>query len=175
MTVVAVCIVFVHCCNNVYAALLDSSLMLMKLESHLSPLLPLTCLLDNDPNVSRQGLLNAAQLIDTLSSEISEHLTCLRQVLIYNISDKIPTVKAAEAILQTCGIESKLRTCKRLRKLSPSACSPLLLEFNDESAVSHLLTNHRLLACHPLLTNSKVRPARSRMQRELFKISPNNN
>ena len=83
--------------------------------------------------------------------------------------------KAAEAILQTCGIESKLRTCKRLRKLSPSACSPLLLEFNDESAVSHLLTNHRLLACHPLLTNSKVRPARSRMQRELFKHSPNKN
>jgi hypothetical protein len=157
--------------SRMQAELLETKAKLAALESSIVPLLPLTTILTCTSTENAGCLLSAAKLIDTLASEISQRIHCNRQVLVYNVPDKFPAEKAKLTILQICGLENESCRCTRLRKSSPTACCPILLEFSGEQAPTVLLKHQTLLSCHPYLKTARIMPARTRMQREIFKAS----
>lgn len=140
-----------------------------KLEALLTPLLPLTALTNMSTSNDHSLLLEAAGLIDALSTEIEQRLCCRRQVIIYNVPDRIPSEKAKQAILMAAGLTGADCRCTRLRKASPLLCCPLLLELPDEASTKTLLQHQDSLQCHPLLSSAKVTLAQTPLQRELKK------
>ena len=143
---------------------------LTQVEKLIEPLLPLIPLLsDTCADLDTTTLLKASHLIDFLSTEVEHRLRCKRQVIAYNIADKIPSEKAKEAILQASGLEGKQCRAIRLRKANRNLCCPLLLEFQDELSSNTLLKHQKLLQRHRLLNGIKLSPTHTRLQRELAK------
>lgn len=151
--------------------LLETKAKVDALENLYSPLLPLIPLLIDKPIEDDKALHKAAHLIDILSTEIGQRLLCHKQIVIYNVPDKIPAIKAAKAALNACNINDDLGRCVRLRKTSPSACCPLLLEFDNVSTPKKISANYKNLISHPYFRNAKVSPARTRIQRELSTVT----
>ena len=147
---------------------------ILQLEAESSALKPLCSLLNPTVEADTASLISAASLIDALSSEISHRLRCNRQVVIFNVPDKLPAEKAKQIILQLTGLKDKTCRASRLRKLKPSLTCPLMLEFQDEIAPKILLDQRRLLCVHPTLLNARLCAARTPMQPELAQsnVSP---
>ena len=76
---------------------------LAQLEAVLQPLRPIVALMKGTQTNDPALLLEAASLIDALSSEVEKRLQSKRQVIVYNVPDKIPAEKAKQAILMAAG------------------------------------------------------------------------
>ena len=112
-------------------------------------------------------LLDAEGLINALSAEIEQRLRCKRQVIIYNVPDRVPAEKANQAVLLITGLMDKVCRCIRLRNASPRLCCPLMLEFKDEACAAALLRKQEAVTRHPMLSGAKLSPAHTPLQREL--------
>jgi hypothetical protein len=158
-----------HKLSCMQADLLETKAKLTELEAQLIPLLPLTYILTSPCSADQECLRQSAKLVDCIATEIYNRIRCNRQVLIYNVPDRFPAEQAKQAILQISGLAN--RTCRstRLRKSCPEACCPILLEFDDDLSPLMLINKQALLPSHPKLANAKIMPARTRMQRELFR------
>lgn len=140
------------------------------LESLLTPLLPLTPLLSPEAKPNSTDLLKAAQLVDSLGSELMQRLHCSYQVLILNVKEKVPVEKAKQALLEICGLDGAKCRSTRLRKLSPSETCPILLEFEDRHTPELLLRHKPLINRHPMFKSARLVPARTPLQRELARF-----
>lgn len=152
--------------NNLQAQLAAHKSRLEQLESKLSPLFPLVSLLDS-PSIDDQALSKAARLVDALSTEITQRLKCKQQVIIHNVSHKVPAEKAKMKILQICGLTDQPCRVTRLRRDQPSKHPPILLEFQNEISARTLINHQQRLALHTPFANIKVYPARTALQRIL--------
>ena len=131
----------------------------------LVPLRPLIALTNASNSNDCKHLLDAAGLIDALSAEIEQRLRCKRQVIIYNVPDRVPAEKAKQAVLLITGLSDKVCRCVRLRKASPRLCCPLLLEFTEEASAVALLRQQEAVTRHPMLSGAKLSPAHTIIQR----------
>ena len=148
---------------------------LNKLENLLNPLLPLSPLLAPSSQIAHTDLLKATNLIDCLSTELALRFKCHRQVIVYNVPDKIPSERAKMAVLQTCGLEEFSCRAKRLRKSSPALCCPLMIEFDAELPAQLVLDRQHLIKAHPKLQNFRISMTQTHLQREAKSITKPNN
>ena len=132
----------------------ELKLKVSQLEALLVPLRPLIALTNASNPSDHKLLLDAAGLIDALSAEIEQCLRYKRQLIIYNVPDRVPAEKAKQAILLITGLKDKVCRCVRLRKASPRLCCPLLLEFMDEASAAALLRQQEALTRHPMLSGA---------------------
>ena len=145
------------------------------MSSKTSPLLPFCYLLSPNPCDDSNHLLEASRLIDYLATEAAERHRCSRQVIIYNVSDKIPAIKAAKAVLHACGLNQlndQSYRVRRLKKASPKVYCPLVIEFEHAFVASELLSKRNELTSKPDFRNIRICPTRTPLQRELASKPP---
>ena len=144
---------------------------LNELTEAINPLKALLPLLSSPDPLSYDltTLHAAANLIDFLSSEISNRLKCKCQVIAYNVPDKIPAEKAKMSILQACGLGSLACKALRLRKYDKSTCCPLLFEFKDDTGADAVLKHWGKMPHKSWMKGVRILPSQSRLQRELAK------
>ena len=142
-----------------------------QLESVVQPLLSLSPLLaEQSPCFSdTSALLKVASFVESIASEVKERLICARQVIAFNVPDKLPAEKAKEIILQAGGLEDRPAKCIRLRKASPLMCCPLRLEFQDEESPKALIKQQRTISRQTSFKNIRLVPAYTSLQREMMK------
>ncbi|KAG5442904.1 hypothetical protein CSKR_202673 [Clonorchis sinensis] len=141
-------------------------------KSFLQNIQPTACLLNPDAKCHPATLEKALTLIDTIAVEICQCIECRRQVLVFNTPDGIPPEHTKTAILTACGMLATTCTARRLRKLKSSMCCPIILQFQDENDVMRLLTSQALRCSTEKFRTTKVKAARTRIQRQLTKKLP---
>ena len=156
---------------RINSELVETQTKVNKLEGILTPLLPLVPLVTAantmDSTLTYKALGEAATLVDTLTTEITQRLHCESQVIIYNVPHKVPALKAAQPILKTCDLDATICRCFRMRKNSPNTSCPLLIEFDNSSAAAELIIRQRMITKEPSLKNVRISLARTKLQREL--------
>ncbi|GAA48574.1 hypothetical protein CLF_101770 [Clonorchis sinensis] len=128
-------------------------------------------LLTPDSVCDPSDLAKALVLIDTLASEVSRRMECRKQVLIYNVSDRIPVERTKAVTLTACNMHDTVCTARRLRKFKPSLRCPMLMQFRDENDATRLLTSQALLSSTQTFQTVKVKAVRTRIQRQLTRNS----
>lgn len=141
------------------------------LEATLSKLTPLIPLLDSNSRTETATLIKAASLINTLSSEITHRIKCNRQIIVFNIPETMPAMRAKDAILDICGLSQRPCRVTRLRKTQHSTNRALLLEFQEEIDTRPFLENLDILKCHPSFSRIVIRASLTPLQREIAKIT----
>ncbi|GAA55577.1 hypothetical protein CLF_108355 [Clonorchis sinensis] len=140
--------------------------------SFLQNIQPIACLLNPDATCDPVTLEKASITIDRIAVEICQRIECRRQVLGFNPPDRIPPEHTKTALLTACGTLDTTCTARRLRKLKPSMCCPIMLQFQDENDALRLLTSYALLCSTEKFRIIKVTAVRTRMQRQLTKKLP---
>ncbi|GAA50614.1 hypothetical protein CLF_104796 [Clonorchis sinensis] len=130
---------------------------------------PIACLLSPNATCDPVTLGKASILIDAIAVEICQRIECRHQVLVFNQPDLISLERTKTAILTACGMLNTACTARRLRKLKPSICCPIIMQFQDENYAMLLLTSQILLFPTEKFRTIKVRATRTGMQRQLTK------
>ncbi|GAA55655.1 hypothetical protein CLF_108580 [Clonorchis sinensis] len=132
----------------------------------------IACPLNPDATRDPTNLEKASILIDTIASEICQHIECRHQVRIFNAPDRIPLEHTKTAILTACGMQDTICIAQLLRKSKPSMRCPIIMQFQDEKNAARLLTAQTVLSSTKKFQTLKIKAARTRVQRQLTKKLP---
>ncbi|GAA47199.1 hypothetical protein CLF_100073 [Clonorchis sinensis] len=91
---------------------------------------------------------------------------------VFNTPDRLPPEHTKTALLTASGMLDTTCTTRRLRKLKPSMCCPIILQFQDENDAVRLLTSQALLCSTEKFRTIKIKAARTGTQRKLTKKLP---
>lgn len=140
-----------------------------ELENTIQQLKPLIHLCDpmieDDPSI----LMDAAQLLNKLTTEVNERLKRSKHVIFLNIPDALDPSRTINGLMRDLGTIAVPFTCHRLSRKNTKYPCPILARFNNEDIVRKLLKNQHVLRIKSSLPNLKVAPDRTRLQRECQK------
>jgi hypothetical protein len=75
---------------------------------------------------------HAGTLIDSIAYELAQRLRCAKNAVVFNIPDKTALGQVREILLSTCGLDTRIGDCIRLRKRHQKYSCPVLFRFENE-------------------------------------------
>ena len=108
---------------------------------------------------------NSTKLIDTIATEVSLRIRAARNVVVFNVPDRVPIDKVRTALLQYSGLTATGCTCLRLRKRTLKHTCPLLFRFDSESQAQIFMSSQQLLRQQTPFKNIVLAKDRTRIER----------
>ena len=141
------------------------------LEDALAPLVYLA----NPPNNPNSTTLNkTSSIINKISTEIFNRISCANNVIIFNIPDRIPLESVKITLLNLCNINPIDCIPIRLRKKFPKLSCPILLKFSSSFQATKFLSLIHTLRLHSPFPLIKAFRDRTYMERQHSKRASDN-
>ena len=134
-------------------------------EPLLDNIMALSYIINAPSQPSATTATNSTKLIHTIATEVSLRIKAARNVVVFNVPDRVPIQSARLALLQHSGMMTARCTCLRLRKKTQKHTCPLLFMFDNETQAQLFINNQQLLRQLTPYKNIVLMKDRTRLER----------
>lgn len=116
-----------------------------RLEKSCEAISLITQLVDPASAIPKGDLIPASTFLNMLTKEVIEKLRRSKNVIMYNVPDRVPMSTLLPKILYSFGLTPGCASSRRLRKHLFHKPAPILIQFQDNSFADHILRHKSIL------------------------------